>query len=507
MPPGLGGYSAIVLAVCVTGAVAYLAQSTSSDAKNFPTINPISGIEIIGKARKDDYARRGYKYFEEGVRKFPGKPFNVWTDFGQVTVLPSQWAHDIRNEPSLHFMKAIHQDFHADYAPFKPFASGTSDDALLQAVARKQLTKYLNKVTKPLSAETKFALDVNFGSPSDWKEFALKDSMLDVIARISSCVFLGDKICRNKEWIDVAKSYTSLAWLAAEELRSYPKWSRGVVNRFLPSCQKLVFLAKKADEIVNPIIDERRALKSQGKYNPSHSDSLDWFEEEAGGRPYDAGLCQLIMSVAAIHTTSDLSNATIVQLATRPELVEELRKEIIQVLSADGWKKTSLFNLKLLDSTLKESQRYQRHWARMERLVIKDFTLPDGSVLRKGNRTVVSTSGMGDPEFYDNPETFDAHRYVRMRDDPERANLSHLVSTGPHHLGFGHGKHACPGRFFASNELKVLLCHFIMKYDFKLPEDYQSQNFPMGARIVIEPKSRVLVKARTPEIDLDNLED
>lgn len=364
--------------------------------------------------------------------------------------------------------------------------------------------------------------------------------MLDVIARISSCVFLGDKICRNKEWIDVAKSYTSLAWLAAEELRSYPKWSRGVVNRFLPSCQKLVFLAKKADEIVNPIIDERRALKSQGKYNPSHSDSLDWFEEEAGGRPYDAGLCQLIMSVAAIHTTSDLSNATIVQLATRPELVEELRKEIIQVLSADGWKKTSLFNLKLLDSTLKESQRYQRHWgecfcprfaflvssyqdhisnplsedlklthnaARMERLVIKDFTLPDGSVLRKGNRTVVSTSGMGDPEFYDNPETFDAHRYVRMRDDPERANLSHLVSTGPHHLGFGHGKHACPGRFFASNELKVLLCHFIMKYDFKLPEDYQSQNFPMGARIVIEPKSRVLVKARTPEIDLDNLED
>ena len=33
---------------------------------------------------------------------------------------------------------------------------------------------------------------------------------------------------------------------------------------------------------------------------------------------------------------------------------------------------------------------------------------------------------------------------------------------------FGLGKHACPGRFFASNEIKVLLCRIILDYDMKL---------------------------------------
>ena len=33
-----------------------------------------------------------------------------------------------------------------------------------------------------------------------------------------------------------------------------------------------------------------------------------------------------------------------------------------------------------------------------------------------------------------------------------------------------HGKHACPGRFFAVNESKVLLVYTLTHYDVKLPE-------------------------------------
>jgi len=38
------------------------------------------------------------------------------------------------------------------------------------------------------------------------------------------------------------------------------------------------------------------------------------------------------------------------------------------------------------------------------------------------------------------------------------------------YIGFGHGMHACPGRFFAGNELKVALAHLLLKYDWKMPE-------------------------------------
>ena len=33
-----------------------------------------------------------------------------------------------------------------------------------------------------------------------------------------------------------------------------------------------------------------------------------------------------------------------------------------------------------------------------------------------------------------------------------------------------HGKHACPGRFFAANEIKILLVYALMNYDIKIPD-------------------------------------
>ncbi|KAF4456154.1 ent-kaurene oxidase [Fusarium austroafricanum] len=499
-------YQAIGIFFCVVAALAYLFSTPASGSNKFPTINPATGFEIVGKARRQDFMRNARSYFNKGLDMFPGKPFNILADHGEVTVLPASWAHDIRNEKNLNFMKSVHEDFHADFSPFKPFSAGTSDDALLQSVARKQLTKYLNQVTKPLSSETKFALDLTYGAPSEWKEFPLKPTLLNIVARISSCVFLGDKVCRNEAWLDITTSYTVLAFQAAGELRTYPKWIRGIVQLYLPSCRNLLGLIDRGRSIVEAIVQERRLLASQGKYKPTHMDAIDWFEEEAAGRPYDPTLCQLILSTAAIHTTSDLANQTLINLAQNPDIVKEVRKEVIEVLKTDGWKKTSLFNMKLLDSILKESQRLSRPPATMMRKALGDVTLPDGSILRKGERTMVSTSGMGDPQTYDDPTKFDPYRFVRLRDQEGMQNHIHLVSTGPSHLGFGHGKHACPGRFFASNELKILLCHIIIKYDFKLPEGYTPKSLDVGPQNNSDPASRMLFVAREPEIDIDVLE-
>lgn len=66
---------------------------------------------------------------------------------------------------------------------------------------------------------------------------------------------------------------------------------------------------------------------------------------------------QLILSVAAIHTTTDLLTEVMLNLVQNPALFDDLRREISEVLKAEGWKKTALYNLKLLDSVIKESQR------------------------------------------------------------------------------------------------------------------------------------------------------
>lgn len=43
-----------------------------------------------------------------------------------------------------------------------------------------------------------------------------------------------------------------------------------------------------------------------------------------------------------------------------------------------------------------------------------------------------------------------------MREQAETETEALLVTTSPNHLAFGHGKHACPGRFFAATEIKII---------------------------------------------------
>ena len=44
-------------------------------------------------------------------------------------------------------------------------------------------------------------------------------------------------------------------------------------------------------------------------------------------------------------------------LAQNPEILEPLRKEIVDTLQQHGWKKAALYNMKLLESVNRESQR------------------------------------------------------------------------------------------------------------------------------------------------------
>jgi cytochrome P450 len=84
---------------------------------------------------------------------------------------------------------------------------------------------------------------------------------------------------------------------------------------------------------------------------------MQWMEESAEGRPYDPAVAQLSFSLAAIHTTSDMLTQALLDLCGKDDLIKELREEIVTVIQGEGWKKTTLYKLKLMDSVLKESQR------------------------------------------------------------------------------------------------------------------------------------------------------
>lgn len=110
-------------------------------------------------------------------------------------------------------------------------------------------------------------------------------------------------------------------------------------------------------------------------------------------------------------TANDLPS--LYDLVVRPDIIEEVRKEIRSVLAANDGVMTShaLFEMKLLDSVMKESQRVNPgSLIRFQRMVAKDVTLSDGTHLPAG--FMIETAHaltVQDPTVYENPEVSDIH--------------------------------------------------------------------------------------------------
>jgi len=73
-----------------------------------------------------------------------------------------------------------------------------------------------------------------------------------------------------------------------------------------------------------------------------------------------------------------------------------------------------------------------------------------------------------DEENYPEAEAFDAFRFSRPSEEaggePTPQNAT-VVSLDNKFLPFGLGGHACPGRYFAVDEIKILLAYLIGNYD------------------------------------------
>lgn len=131
---------------------------------------------------------------------------------------------------------------------------------------------------------------------------------------------------------------------------------RPFVNRLLPHSRALISLVREAEQVMGSVLKSRQALKATGQ-SPEYLDAIEWFAQVAKGRRYNPVHVQLTLSFVAIHTTADMLTQVMFDLAEHPEYIDPLRQEAVRVLGEHGWRKTSLYGLKLMDSVLKEVQR------------------------------------------------------------------------------------------------------------------------------------------------------
>lgn len=301
-------------------------------------------------------------------------------------------------------------------------------------------------------------------------------------------------------------------------------------------------LFRRASKICLPFVKARLEQTAMLRSDPEYCwvpprDGLQWIIEES----YASGdigqlapeiICKrlLLVNDISLHTTSfTVHNVILDLLSADPSkaYIESLREECEQVLTEAGgsWTVEAVNKLKLVDSTIRESIRLTPIASvGLPRTVVH----PNGTQLENyGVRipygTTIATPIEAihyDEDIYANARRFDPFRFAQpgaagnvfdnlsegaTADKELKPRNKPLLSASLDEafLGFGFGKHACPGRFFALNEMKIFIAHMIINYDLqplskKRPEliDFLWLKLPFhGGKVRVRRRAAKLLSA------------
>lgn len=282
-------------------------------------------------------------------------------------------------------------------------------------------------------------------------------------------------------------------------------WTHRFLTWMLPSTYRGHAYIRRAKRLLVPEIERRR--REDG---PRDNNLLSWMMEIATERenePQQLAHLEVVMSLASIHTSQMNAVHCLYDLVSNPGFISPIREEIRRVVDEDGpwmrWSKTSFSKLKHLDSFMRESQRFNPpSLLSMHRVMLESYTMRDGTTLQRDAHISVPVNAIqNDPEVTPKPEEFDGDRYYKLRQQEGEGHLHQFSTTSEKILNFGHGTYSCPGRFFASLEIKIILVRLIMDFDFKFPEGQgRPENLRAHEFIFPNPNGELLIRAR-PEDD------
>ncbi|XDG02270.1 hypothetical protein ABKA04_001885 [Annulohypoxylon sp. FPYF3050] len=443
---------------------------------------------------------------KDSYSKFRDAVYQIKTTEGVRTIIPASMVGELKGLPedTLSARTAVREAMLSEYTKL---CAGQHTDTL-SLLLKCKMTGQLARMTPQLKEELEYIIGTEFPECEDWTPFKIQPFMIRTVSRLSGRIFVGPMLNRVEEWMDVSINFAVTAFIAVIKLQFFPPWIRPIAQYLVSELRTINRDLAKAEAMLKPIIEERiRDSEIPGYEKPD--DFVQWLldalPEDQKRDFYIQGKVQLLLSAASIHTTSNLTTDCIYDLAVHQDMQEILREEAREVLEDDeAWgKKDSMSRLKKLDSFIKESQRLSGNVTSFIRKVMKPIDLSDGTHLPAGTSLLAPMAGVAvDPRFYPDPEVFDGLRFWKLRQQQSSStsassspttsttptssssslpdDLSNpptnpngrwqFTSIGDSAMNFGLGKHACPGRFFAGCEIKMVLAYLLLNYDIKLRE-------------------------------------
>ncbi|KAF2102213.1 cytochrome P450 [Rhizodiscina lignyota] len=495
--------------------------------------------------------KEGMQMLSEGYEKYnkQGKPFvTPNTTLEPEVLLPPSAIPWLLSQPANVLSPFPVRDEIVGLKYFLP-AAICEDRQLHDSVLLGPLTRRLGDFTERVARGIEEVMPQLWGTDErEWKEVVPFENMHAIVLRMSASVIFGEELARDPKFLKALSMYalvvaicTGLARLLA------PPPFRFVVSRLagLP----IRFFAWRCNSWLAPLIWKAKCRRSgcQGSeccgsehkkpFKPGDEQSLmDYIitaalssANSANARADNIISRLLLISFAAIHTTSFTLTWTLLHLASSPSfatLYQKLRDEASTALQSSPkgvWTRAKLADLHVTDSVLKETLRHTGFGGRgaMHAVIPKEgVVLPTGERVPQGAWIGVSVRGVHDDErFWQNGTTWDGLRFVEGNDEEiemnnvptkedegidsristdtqttlERKKRS-LVTTSPTFMAFMHGRNACPGRFFAAHQMKLLLAYIVLNYDIQRREKVEMKYMTDFA--IPPTKEKLLVRRR-----------
>ncbi|KAK5310325.1 hypothetical protein LTR93_012057 [Exophiala xenobiotica] len=435
---------------------------------------PVAGPDLKNdKERKDLYFKNPKTFLAENYYRFKGQIFRV-ISVEPYLIVPPKYIDEIKSS-IVDNTEAVVAGM--DEKNAAKYSTIYSDNQERNNIIKSKLMTHLGKLGPDVADELEFAFETELPPAKDWTNITIFPVLLQVVARMASRTFVGPELCRNEEWLRMSTSYTLTSFNAMKAIRKYPAWLRPIMAYFTPEVIEVQKLVRDAQTFFTPIV---RAREEQKRMNPNYqkpNDMIQWaydnMSPKQAANPLFLGHEQLVIAFASFHTTTSVLVQTLYDLVARPEYIEPLRLEIRHVLSEHDGQLTNsaMEQLKKMDSFMKESQRFSPNdYVLVRRYVQRDIKLSDGALIPAGTLIKFPTTAMHfDPENISDPEKFDGFRFSKTRDAAGVQGAGHqFAGVAKSSMNFGYGKHACPGRFFAAMEIKMILVALLLRYDIRI---------------------------------------
>jgi ent-kaurene oxidase len=127
--------------------------------------------------------------------------------------------------------------------------------------------------------------------------------------------------------------------------------------------------------------------------------------------------------------------------------------------------------------------------------------MADGTQLARGSTIALALEPLNlSPHIYPNPDVFDGLRHYRLQRQNAGSDLRgsyQFTSINKTSVNFGYGRHSCPGRYLASEMIKVAVAMILLECDIKFEEGKdRPKNIKLDTFIAPDHSARLLIRRR-----------